>query len=107
MQLVGKTFMATHPDGTRVVITVNDRIRDRVTGRYVLRFTKNGQTYKTSRGNLLEAIRTERAIAARNWWQGDEWMRGFFLPTAPLSYQDYVMRRQAQRDSLQTPVSHG
>lgn len=99
--------MATHPDGTRVVITVNDRIRDRVTGRYVLRFTKNGQTYKTSRGNLLEAIRTERAIAATNRWQSYEWMCGFFHPASPLSHQDYVARRREQMRSLQTPVSHG
>ena len=107
MQLVGKTFMATHPDGTRVVIQVHERVHDSTHGRYVLRFTKNGQTYKTSRGNLLEAIRTERAIAATNWWQGDEWLRGIFHPAPPLSYRDYVARRQAQRDSLQTPVSHG
>ncbi len=72
MQLVGKTFRATAPDGTNIVIFVTDRIH--VDGCYYLRFQKNGRMFSATPAAVRQAIRMSGAVAAGSWAEGRVWM---------------------------------
>lgn len=69
MQLVGKTFKVTHVDGTTVIVFVARR--EHVNNTHALvcfRYTGPGRytEFRTSRANMLQAIRQTGAAVAQN-----------------------------------------